>query len=326
MIRKFISFFCFFYLYVVQIVATDQMEVVEENNIQNIFQNDLVKKKLQYKKSMKGRFQQYGDPLFFAAPISLWLTSRYLSSRKIKPDLMETIKKASLIGIEAHLCYRISKECYSLYQRVSSGENPLENIFSDLKENFCTRLFAQTFYFSKSLLESKTFLNLSLIFFEAQKNKPQNVNININIEKPKKESQENEDEEKKLEEKKKEKKENPLALLGLLAVPVVVTVGLLWASVYNQPFFKECKELEKLLGLDDLKEATSKVRDYYNNIINFNRYLKGDAKQKANEDFEKSLEVLIYNKKLIEKKMNFVQTFDEKNNQKNPYELEESPY
>lgn len=325
MIKKFISLFCFLYLSMIQ------MKAAEENNIQDIFENEFVKRKLQYKKSIKGRFQQYGDPLFFAAPISLWLTSRYLSSRNIKPNVMKKIKKASHIGMEAHLCYRVSKECYSLYQAVSNGENPLENIVSDLKDNFCTRLFAQTFYFSKSLFESKAFLNFLLIFSENLKKhseKKTNVHITINVDKKDTKATakiDEELEERESKEKKKEKKENPLALVGLLAVPVIVTVGLLWASVYNQPFFRECKELEKLLLADNLKEATSKYLEYYKNIIDYNLFLQGDAKQRAKEDLEKSLEVLIYNKKLIEKNIDLMKTFIENVNEKNPYESTEEP-
>lgn len=322
MIKKFVCFFCFIYLSLIQMKASGLL--LQDRGTNNIFNNEKIKARLTYKKGFKGHLEQYGDPLFFAAPISLWLTSRYLSSRNIKPNLMEKIKKASFIGMEAHLLYRVGKECYSFYQTVSNGENPLDHFSLGLKNNFITRLFTQAFYFSKSLLESEAFLNLSLIFFEAQKNRSQDININIDINKFEKEPRKNKDEEKKLEEKKKDKKENPFALLGLLAVPVIVTAGLLWASVYKQPFFKECKELEKLLKKNEYEKAKVKVLEYYQKIENENTYLKGDPREQVKEDLEKSLEVLIYNKKLIEQKSEVMKLLFVNMHEKNPYELREN--
>lgn len=173
-------------------------------------------------------------------------------------------------------------------------------------------------------MESEAFLNLSLIFFEAQKNRSQDIHINIDINKLEKEPGKKKDEEKKLEEKKKDKKENSFALLELLAVPVIVTAGLLWASVYNQPFFKECKELEKLLLADNLEPGKSKVDEYYENIIKHNEFIRGDERERAKEDLEKSLEVLIYNKKLIEQKSEVMKLLFANMHEKNPYELREN--
>lgn len=126
---------------------------------------------------MKGRFEQYGEPLLFAAPISLWLTSRYFDSRNIKLNLIQKTKKALLFIMKAHLCYPVGKECNFLYQRVSSGENFWYNVIFDLKDNFFTQFFFQTFYFSQSLLGAEAFKNLLLIFPKGQKNKHQDVEI-----------------------------------------------------------------------------------------------------------------------------------------------------
>lgn len=229
--------------------------------------------------------------------------------------------------MEVHLGYRVSKECYSFYQTVSNGENSFSHFSSHLKDNFITRLFTQTFYFSKSLLESEVFLNLSLIFFEHLKrhsDKTTNINITVNREKKdtKAKSKEGQElEEKESEKKKKQENKNPLAFLGLLAVPVIVTVGLLWASVYNQPFFKECKELEKLLLADNLEQARLKVCEYCESITNYNVFFSGDAKQVAKENLEKSLEVLIYNQKLIEKKSEVMNALFAEMHEENPYKL-----
>lgn len=303
--------------------------LLQDRGTNNIFNNEKIKARLTYKKGFKGHLEQYGDPLFFAAPISLWLTSRYLSSRNIKPSFMKKIKKASFVGMELHLGYRVSKECYSFYQTVSNGENPLDHFSLGLKNNFITRLFTQAFYFSKPFLQSEAFLNFSLIFFEAQKNRSQdkqkNINITLNVSKKDirvKTKSAKKLEEKESEEKKEDKKENPLPLLGLLAVPVIVAAGLLWASVYNQPFFKECKELEKLLLADNLEPARLKVVEYYENIKDENYYSKGDARKQAKDNFEKSLEVLIYNKEAIEKSNGFMASLFVQELKENPYILE----
>ncbi len=138
-------------------------------------------------------------------------------------------------------------------------------------------------------------------------------------------SQDNKNEEKS-EEGKKDKKENPLALLGRpLAVPFVLTVGLIRACVYNQPFFKTCKELEELLLTEKITEATLKCHQYCENIKTYNSCLEGDPKQRVSrEGLEESLEALIYNKKLIEQKI-FSESYLLERSQDKIYE-EYSPY
>jgi hypothetical protein len=95
--------------------------------------------------------------------------------------------------------------------------------------------------------------------------------------------------------------------------------------IYNQPFFKECKELQSILEKHNTDEGKEKINEYVNNIENYNHYVSGnnDANNASKEAYEKAIEVLIYNKTLIEQFLSKLakNPVEENSFEKNPYEL-----
>lgn len=317
--------------------------------VNGIFENDDIKKGLKDRNTFMARWRKFGEPSLFSVPIVCWLTSRYLASKGMRPRVMEKIKQYSVTGMQAHLFYRVSKTCYDFYQAVVQHQTQEYTIHS-VKHNFLTDLISSMFYVSKSILESRIFGNVLTAYLNHQSKENNTCNIDIYLNRGitqqidnKKSSKKTNtlknssclkehesEEESELKKKEQAKKDNPLAFVGLLCVPVVVTAGLLWALVYNQPFFKECKDLERLLKDDNKKEAVALIKEYFKdiheyNLFESNPYEKANKKAKKNE----AIEVLLYNKRLIENNIHSLDPLLRDTAVKlaeNPYEVKQSQY
>jgi hypothetical protein len=283
------------------------------DSTKNIFEDSELKKRLRYKNSFKGKFEQYGDPLLFSVPIVCWLTSRYCVSRNIRPEFMKKMQLSGKLAMELHLLYRVIKGCHYFFDSASRGEKIVDSLTYATQHNMLTEALRQIRDGCLYLFRKRIIFDLIHIIVNARPDS--SVQINIHTGKKRKNT-----EEENVEREKKEEQKPSFALLGLLAVPIIVTGSLIWAMIYNQPFFKECKELQSILEKHNTDEEKEKINEYVNNIQNYNHYVSGnnDANNVSKEAYEKAIEVLIYNKTLIEE---FLSELVKNSVEENPYKV-----
>ena len=281
-------------------------------------------KEIKEKKSFGSRFRQYGEPLLCSVPTATWLLGNYLK----KP----TLKKIGKYGIHANLFHLVSKNCFNIYkayennrvQEYSLGEIIKDLCFNNTPVTILKNAARGTLNF---ITEHPTlFVAIAESIAMKKNEESEREKLQPNVSKYINESTHNygapnnsySEEEEIASEKKEEKKEkektesHPLALVGLCLIPPIFLVTAIWACIENQPFFAECKALQKEL---ENKRVTgySLLQGHIQNVKKYNNYDKNnsDEGQTKTTDYKKACEALIYNQSLIKKKSDLLKIFFE---------------